>query len=301
MPRNAWTVAGEELQGFNNYLNQQGREDARARQYQDMVELRRQNLLRQMQQDQYRVEQDRLAQQNREQLLDMRKEESEWKKQERERKRDMDAREQERKRQRQENLRNFGQAVQQHNMNQGQEGWQPMNKQQLASLAFQNQLAPEDFNTYLRILSPSQRAGGFNEEEYRRKKQIDAEFAKPTTPTPLKEERVASKFNQNQVVDEQANEAYQQYLVEGLGPQSIIDDKADPKYRTMNSRWATTTKLLDNIRRYNNNVVLAKEATIDEEVDRLVKERGYDPKNIPQSVFFEASRNVHNAMRNPAQ
>ena len=48
MPRNVWSVAGDEIQGFNNYLDKQGAEQTRADEYASMVSLRKDNIINQM-------------------------------------------------------------------------------------------------------------------------------------------------------------------------------------------------------------------------------------------------------------
>lgn len=189
MPRNVWTVAGEEVQGFNDYLNRRGDQQQKRADYNMMVELRRDNLRRQLAADEARERQNALDNEYRNSMAELRKEEGEFRKEQMAAQAAADKAKADREASRLSSRQALGSWYQDRMSGQGEEGFVAPTNEEFMVAGFQNNVHPDDFNTYMSMLKKSKGPQG---KDYTRELAYQKELAKykaglrpsPTGPKP---------------------------------------------------------------------------------------------------------------------
>ena len=304
MPRNVWSVAGDELQGFAKYMDQREAQDTRARQYNDMVELRKQNLIRQMERDARQLERDRATDLYREEQQRLAAERDKYK-MERDKINDqyrqygLDLKAE--KRAAREKMGQWA-LTRMQPPGEGQQ-MQPITREELRLKAFSLGMDPEDYQEYEDMLFKDQRRpGSFDEEQYRLKKEIDAEYAnnKPEKPRYSTDYIKAQEATPEMVRNLMALEAQNQYYV-GKSKRDVLGN-IDPDAEHYSREWRDVSKILRNIKNYRGDLKMVAQSSIDEFVQEILATNpGLDPNRPPDWVFEQATERAFKALNQATQ
>tara|TARA_R110001592_G_scaffold189685_2_gene435201 strand:+ start:4518 stop:5435 length:918 start_codon:yes stop_codon:yes gene_type:complete len=302
MPRNVWSVAGDEIQGFNNYLDKQGAEQTRADEYASMISLRKDSLLNQM--NRQAAQEDRAKAQDayNNQMM-------EFKKTSAAADANRHTREENEAKERKATYQKLSGLMAQRMAKRGEEGYKEVDNQEYVLMAMQSGAHPEDASKLYQMFKAR---GGANTPsldekfaDFKRKRLFNNANPAPATERAPVDQRTLQQKNAQAMTSGGANallaeNMYNTDLVGGAyggepmekDLMGIVDSRLGNSTQAINE----TARQLRDYRSYNSNPGVAERAVLKEHVIRMRASARLEPgQPTPRDFYVRAAALVTKA------
>lgn len=302
MPRNVWSVAGDEVQGFNNYLDKQGAEQTRADEYASMISLRKDNIINQMNRQAAADERAKAQDTYNTQMM-------EFKKTSAAADANRHTREENEAKERKAGYQKLSGLVGARMAQRGQEGYKDIDDQEYGLMAMQSGAHPGDAAKLYQMFKGrrTNAAPTLDEKfnDFQRRQEYLSANPKPVAPKAPVDRRTPQQKNAQAMTSGGANtllaeNMYNTDLVGGAyGGQPMQKDlmgAVDPRLSTSTQAINETAKQLRDYRSYNSDPGMAERAVLKEHVIRMRDEAGLQPgQPTPRDFYVRAAALVTEA------